>query len=213
METVIKPLYIDYKVVEDDGSFFLEIARRKDRYIFKSHGEPYRPTLYYNAGDMWRVWKHGVAYQFSCVPQYADGELLRYTLIELSGDSTAPDLEAVLYPMQLFLTERLPIYHSGWLFVAGALLFDKRPVRDLASEYIAMYLEAGADLHYLATAIGVMLAGRMAPINRFVEYLDRLGTPPVKAFKRATIEAYLKAVEGKKLPTNHKKMIGMRSEL
>ena len=92
--------------------------------------------------------------------------------------------------------------------VATCLLTERKPLRDLAAEYILLSLQKGETLSYLAEAIGRLLAHKYAPIARFVEFLD-LPTrdPKVKDFQKAVVEAYLPLAEKQeKKPTNHKKL-------
>ncbi|WP_315192428.1 DUF6493 family protein, partial [Capnocytophaga sputigena] len=111
--------------------------------------------------------------------------------------------------MSLLLEHHLPIYHGGWLMVATCLLAERKPLRDLATEYILLALQRGETLTYLAEAIGTFLAHKYAPIARFVEFLD-LPTrdAKVKAFQKAVVQTYLPLAEKQeKKPTNHKKLV------
>jgi hypothetical protein len=111
--------------------------------------------------------------------------------------------------MSLILEHHLPIYHGGWLMVATCLLAERKPLRELATEYILLSLQREETLSYLAEAIGTLLAHKYAPIARFVEFLDLpTRNPKVKAFQKAVVEAYLPLAEKQeKKPTNHKKLV------
>ena len=90
-----------------------------------------------------------------------------------------------------------------------ALLNDKKETRDLATEYILRAISRDEDLSYLQHFLADILAQKLTPINRFVEFLD-LPTrdPKIKAFQKAVVEAYLPLAEKQeKKPTNHKKLV------
>ena len=162
---------------------------------------------YYNVSPMSRATDEDIDYQLSLNPRYIDGWLCKYLLTYAQGVEGESLTEATRV-MSLLLEHHLPIYHGGWLMVATCLLAERKPLRDLATEYILLALQRGETLSYLAEAIGTLLAHKYAPIARFVEFLD-LPTrdPKVKAFQKAVVEAYLPLAEKlDKKPTNHKKL-------
>ena len=89
-----------------------------------------------------------------------------------------------------------------------ALLHDKKETRDLAAEYILRAISRDEDLNYLQHFLADILAQKLTPINRFVEFLDMpTRDPKIKAFQKAVVEAYLPVAEKQeKKPTNHKKL-------
>lgn len=111
-------------------------------------------------------------------------------------------------PLEVILRYDLRVRHSGWLYIGACLLYDKRPSRDLAYEYILQALTRGEDLHYVGRYLSDALAMHFSPINRFVEFLDRpTRDPKVKAFQRKVVALYLEeAKKQDKLPRNHKKL-------
>ena len=162
---------------------------------------------YYNVSPMSRATDEDIDYQLSVNPRYIDGWLCKYLLTYAQGVEGESLTEATRV-MSLLLEHHLPIYHGGWLMVATCLLAERKPLRDLATEYILLALQRGETLTYLAEAIGTLLAHKYAPIARFVEFLD-LPTrdPKVKAFQKSVVEAYLPLAEKlEKKPTNHKKL-------
>ena len=90
-----------------------------------------------------------------------------------------------------------------------ALLHDKKETRDLAAEYILRSISRDEDLSYLQHFIADILAQKLTPINRFMEFLDMpTRDPKIKAFQKAVVEAYLALAEKQeKKPTNHKKLV------
>ena len=166
------------------------------------------PVLYYNAGNGRRGWSTDILYQCSLNPHYPEAQILRYIASYAKGNESY-QIEYMQMSMQVLLENHLPIYHSGWLFVAAALLFEKKPTRDMAATYILEHLEYGTNLNLLAQYIGKLLAEQYAPIARFVEFLDiPTRDPKVKGFQKAVVEAYLSLAEKlEKKPTNHKKLV------
>ena len=165
------------------------------------------PVLYYNAGNSRRGWSTDILYQCSLNPHYPEAQILRYIASYAKGNESY-QIEYMQTSMQVLLENHLPIYHSGWLFVAAALLFEKKPTRDMAAAYILECLESGTNLNLLAQYIGKLLAEQYAPIARFVEFLDiPTRDPKIKAFQKSVVEAYLPLAEKlDKKPTNHKKL-------
>ena len=170
------------------------------------------PVLYYNAGNGRRGWSTDILYKCSLNPHYPEAQILRYIASYAKGNESY-DIEYMQMSMQVLLENHLPIYHSGWLFVAAALLFEKKPTRDMAAAYILEHLEYGTNLNLLAQYIGKLLAEQYAPIARFVEFLDiPTRDPKIKAFQKAVVEAYLPLAEKlDKKPTNHKKLVEFSS--
>ena len=159
------------------------------------------PVLYYNAGNSRKGWSTDILYQCSLNPHYPEAQILRYIASYAKGNESY-DIEYMQTSMQVLLENHLPIYHSGWLFVAAALLFEKKPTRDMAAAYILECLESGTNLNLLAQYIGKLLAEQYAPIARFVEFLDIPTRDP-----KSVVEAYLPLAEKlDKKPTNHKKL-------
>ena len=156
---------------------------------------------------MGKVIDEDIEYELSLNPRYIDGWLCKYLLTYTQGMDSESLSEATRV-MSLLLQYNLPIYHGGWLMVATCLLAERKPLRDLATEYILLVLQRGETLTYLTEAIGTLLAHKYAPIARFVEFLD-LPTrdPKVKAFQRKVVTLYLEeAKKQNKLPRNHKKL-------
>ena len=163
---------------------------------------------YYNVSPMSKATDEDIDYQLSLNPRYIDGWLCKYLLTYAQGVEGESLTEATRV-MSLLLEHHLPIYHGGWLMVATCLLAERKPLRDLATEYILLALQRGETLTYLAEAIGTLLAHKYAPIARFVEFLDiPTRDPKVKAFQKSVVEAYLPLAEKQeKKPTNHKKLV------
>ena len=210
--TVVKPFMIDFWMKtrkQSDVTFhYLNLEDNwNNNFDMKQKPTKY-PFPYYNTGNSRKGWETDKLYQCSLNPHYPEAQILRYIASYAKGNESY-DIEYMQTSMQVLLENHLPIYHSGWLFVAAALLFEKKPTRDMAAAYILEHLEYGTDLNLLAQYIGKLLAEQYAPIARFVEFLDiPTRDPKIKAFQKAVVEAYLPLVEKlDKKPTNHKKLV------
>ena len=210
--TVIKPFIIDFWIKtrkQSDVTFhYLNLEDNwNNNFDMKQKATKY-PFPYYNTGNSRKGWGTDKLYQYSLNPHYPEAQILRYIASYAKGNESG-DIEYMQTSMQVLLENHLPIYHSGWLFVAAALLFEKKPTRDMAAAYILECLDNGANLFLLAQYIGKLLAEQYAPISRFMEFLDiPTREPKVKAFQKAVVEAYLPLAEKfDKKPTNHKKLV------
>ena len=211
LQGLVRPFYLKYKV---ELTKINGVERNKiileDNWDKKHSTYSYYNDLganYYNVSPMGKVIDEDIDYELSLNPRYIDGWLCKYLLTYTQGMDSESLSEATRV-MSLLLEHHLPIYHGGWLMVATCLLAERKPLRDLAAEYILLSLQKGETLSYLAEAIGTLLAHKYAPIARFVEFLD-LPTrdPKVKDFQKSVVEAYLPLAEKQeKKPTNHKKL-------
>ena len=194
--TVVKPFMIDFWMKtrkQSDVTFhYLNLEDNwNNNFDMKQKPTKY-PFPYYNTGNSRKGWETDKLYQCSLNPHYPEAQILRYIASYAKGNESY-QIEYMQTSMQVLLENHLPIYHSGWLFVAVALLFEKKPTRDMAAAYILEHLEYGTNLNLLAQYIGKLLAEQYAPIARFVEFLD-LPTrdPKVKGFPKSS---------GRSLPT------------
>ena len=210
--TVVKPFMIDFWMKtrkQSDVTFhYLNLEDNwNNNFDMKQKPTKY-PFPYYNTGNSRKGWGTDKLYQCSLNPHYPEAQILRYIASYAKGNESY-QIDYMQTSMQVLLENHLPIYHSGWLFVAAALLFEKKPTRDMAVAYILEHLDYGTNLNLLAQYIGKLLAEQYAPIARFVEFLDiPTRDPKIKAFQKAVIEAYLPLAEKlDKKPTNHKKLV------
>ena len=210
--TVVKPFMIDFWMKtrkQSDVTFhYLNLEDNwNNNFDMKQKATKY-PFPYYHTGNSRRGWSTDILYQCSLNPHYPEAQILRYIASYAKGNESG-DIDYMQTSMQVLLENHLPIYHSGWLFVAAALLSEKKPTRDMAAAYILEHLEYGTNLNLLAQYIGKLLAEQYAPIARFVEFLDiPTRDPKIKAFQKSVVEAYLPLAEKlDKKPTNHKKLV------
>ena len=199
---VAKPFYIHSYTI-DDCKFHLEND-------YNYHGfkkEKALPYNFYNAGNYDKLHSSTFKYFMSLNPQYLDALLCRYVpyWVRINDATIYEDLNKIT---TFLLANNLRIYQSGWLFMGIAFLHDKKETRDLATEYILRAISRDEDLSYLQHFLADILAQKLTPINRFVEFLDiPTRDPKIKAFQKAVVEAYLPLAEKQdKKPTNHKKL-------
>ena len=211
LQGLVRPFYLKYEVEltkingVERNKIILEDNWDKKHSTYSYYNE--LGANYYNVSPMGKVIDEDIDYELSLNPRYIDGWLCKYLLTYTQGMDSESLSEATRV-MSLLLQYNLPIYHGGWLMVATCLLAERKPLRDLAAEYILLSLQREKTLSYLAEAIGTLLAHKYAPIARFVEFLD-LPTrdPKVKDFQKAVVQAYLPLAEKQeKKPTNHKKL-------
>ena len=210
--SAVKPFFLSYEIDSENKWFYLE-----KKYINSPYNDYQRRTFekeedrlpynYYNAGAFQIFDVDILRYTISLNPQYVDVLLGKYTPPWV-GVSDAETYHNLQVPLQLLLEYDLPVHHGGWIFIGMALLHDKKETRDLAAEYILRAISRDEDLSYLQHFLADILAQKLTPINRFVEFLDiPTRDPKIKAFQKAVVEAYLPLAEKQeKKPTNHKKL-------
>ena len=211
LQGLVRPFYLKYEIKPtkingiERNKIILEDNWDKKYSAYSLYND--LGANYYNVSPMSRATDEDIDYQLSVNPRYIDGWLCKYLLTYTQGVEGESLTEATRV-MSLLLEHHLPIYHGGWLMVATCLLAERKPLRDLATEYILLSLQREETLSYLAEAIGTLLAHKYAPIARFVEFLDiPTRDPKVKGFQKAVVQAYLPLAEKQeKKPTNHKKL-------
>ena len=215
LQGLVRPFYLKYEVKPtkingvERNKIILEDNWDKKYCTYSLYND--LGANYYNVSPMSKGKDEDIDYQLSLNPRYIDGWLCKYLLTYAQGVEGESLTEAT-HVMSLLLQYNLPIYHGGWLMVATCLLFERKNLRDLATEYIFLSLQKGETLTYLAEVIGTLLAHKYAPIARFVEFLDMpTRDPKIKSFQKAVVEAYLPLAEQlDKKPTNHKKLADWR---
>ena len=208
--SVVKPFYIRYgweKRTYANGEVGEEFTYHCNHY-YKYKNKKSRPTLYnyYNANEGERTSAQEAEYKLSLNPHYPDAMLCAYIALWATMNE-ADQVRDMTLPLEAVLRYDLRVRHSGWLYIGACLLFEKRPSRDLAYEYICQAIARGEDLTHLKTYLANVLAWDYLPIPRFIEFLDRPNPPAVKAFGKEVVQLYLEEVKKQdKLPRNHKKL-------
>ena len=203
---VVKPYLIDYGWQEDDGHKEFTFGYHTEwvgvSYTDLKNAFPYR---YYNANGGCSPISTIFEYKLSLNPHYPDAMLCDYISTWVTGNEVR-EIRNMSVPLEVLLRYDIRVRHSGWLYIGTALLFEKRPSRDLAYEYICQAITRGEDLTYLKTYLAQALAWNFLPITRFIEFLDRPNPPAVKDFGIAVVKQYLSIVKEDELPKNHKKL-------
>ena len=203
---VVKPFLIDYGWQENDGYKEFTFGYHTEwvgvSYTDLKNAFPYR---YYNANGGCSPISTIFEYKLSLNPHYPDAMLCDYISTWVTGNEVR-EIRNMSVPLEVLLRYDIRVRHSGWLYIGTALLFEKRPSRDLAYEYICQAITRGEDLTYLKTYLAQALAWNFLPITRFIEFLDRPNPPAVKDFGIAVVKQYLSIVKEDELPKNHKKL-------
>ena len=205
---VVKPYLIDYGWQEDNGHKKFTFGHHTEwvgvSYTDLKNAFPYR---YYNANGGSSPISTIFEYKLSLNPHYPDAMLCDYISTWVTGNEVR-EIRNMSVPLEVLLRYDIRVHHSGWLYIGTALLFEKRPSRDLAYEYICQAITRGEDLTYLKTYLARALAWDFLPITRFIEFLDRpTHDAKLKAFRKEVIALYLEEAEKQdKLPKNHKKL-------
>ena len=204
---VVKPYLIGYGWQEN---------KSHKKFVFEHHtkwiGVSYTdlknafPYRYYNANGGSSPISTIFEYKISLNPHYPDAMLCDYISTWVTGNEVR-EIRNMSLPLEVLLCYNIRVRYSGWLYIGTALLFEKRPSRDLAYEYICQAITRGEDLTYLKTYLAQVLAWDFLPIPRFIEFLDRPNPPAVKAFGKEVVALYLEEVKKQeKLPRYHKKL-------
>ena len=203
---VVKPYLIDYGWQEDNGHKKFTFGHHTEwigvSYTDLKNTFPYR---YYNTNGGCSPISTIFEYKLSLNPHYPDAMLCDYISTWVTGNEVR-EIRNMSVPLEVLLRYDIRVRHSGWLYIGTALLFEKRPSRDLAYEYICQAITRGEDLSYLKIYLAQALAWNFLPITRFIEFLDRLNPPAVKDFGIAVVKQYLSIVKEDELPKNHKKL-------
>ena len=205
---VVKPFLIDYGWQENDGYKEFTFGYHTEwvgvSYTDLKNTFPYR---YYNANGGNSPISTIFEYKLSLNPHYPNAMLCDYISTWVTGNEVR-EIRNMSLPLEVLLRYDVRVRHSGWLYIGTALLFEKRPSRDLAYEYICQAITRGEDLTYLKTYLAQALAWDFLPITRFIEFLDRpTHDAKLKAFGKEVIALYLEEAEKQdKLPKNHKKL-------
>jgi len=209
--TVVKPFEISFntKVDANDYATWYRLTL-EDNWNYSWYNKEVRLVydyVFYNTASAEKGYRKDIESQISLNPNYIDALLCRYIPDTASGNEVS-GFEECLYPMRFILESQLYIYHSGWLYIAACLLFEKRISRDLATEYIHLAISRKDDLDYLAQTIGILLSLKHAPINRFIEYLDKpTEYVEVKQFQYQTLTQCIMLINSDNKPRNSKKII------
>lgn len=215
--TVINPFNIGYHIEKDANEYatwYRLILDNNWNFTWYNKEKTIRQeTIFYNTASSDKASRINIINQLSLNPNYIDSILCRYIPDTATGNEV-DGFEECLYPIQFILDNQLCVYHSGWLYVAVCLLFEKKISRDLASEYINLAISRNENLDNLAMIISKLINEKFAPINRFLEYLDKPNhSKETKKFQFQVISNCIRIFDKQNLPTNSKKLVQYYKEL
>lgn len=215
--SVINPFIIGFYIEKDANQyatwFRLKLDSNWNYTWYNKEKATRQESIFYNTASIEKASRIDIINQLSLNPNYIDALLCRYIPDTATGNEV-DGFEECLFPMQFILDHQLRIYHSGWLYVAVCLLFEKKISRDLASEYINLAIARNENLDEFAIILSNMINDKFAPINRFIEYLDKPNhSKETKQFQFQILSNCIKNFDKQNLPTNSKKIVQYYKEL
>ncbi|WP_125722545.1 DUF6493 family protein [Flavobacterium ustbae] len=215
--SVVEPFNVGFNIEKDANEYatwYRLILDNNWNYTWYNKEKTLRQeTIYYNTASAEKASRVDIGNQFSLNPNYLDALLCRYIPNTATGNEVS-GFEECLYPMQFILEHQLLIHHSGWLYVAVCLLFEKKISRDLASEYINLAITRNENLDEFAKKLSKLINEKFAPINRLIEYLDKPNhSKETKHFQFLVLSNCIKNFDKQNLPTNSKKVVQYYKEL
>ncbi len=206
--SVTKPFYLNFHIENDSNIWQRMILENNWNHSwYNKQTSPKIDFIFYNSAPTNSGSRSTIAYQLSLNPHYIDGLLCRYIPSNASYNEVN-EFENCTIPLQFLLENELKVYHSGWIYIATCLIFEKKISRDLAAEYIQIALiQRNEDLSYLAEVIGKLIAQKYAPINRLIEYFDKpFVAKSIQLFQHLVLEKCIEHFDIENLPTNSKKI-------
>lgn len=215
--SVVYPFNISFNIEKDANKYatwYRLILDNNWNYTWYNKEKAIRQeTIFYNTASIEKASRVDIGNQLSLNPNYIDALICRYIPDTATGNEVG-GFEECLYPMQFILDHQLFIYHSGWLYVAVCLLFEKKISRDLASEYINLAITRNENLDDFSKILSKLINNKFAPINRLIEYLDKPNHfKETKHFQFLVLSNCIKNFDKQNLPTNSKKVVQYYKEL
>lgn len=215
--SVVNPFNISFNIEKDANEYatwYRLILDNNWNYTWYNKEKAIRQeTIFYNTASIEKASRVDIGNQLSLNPNYIDALICRYIPDTATGNEVG-GFEECLYPMQFILDHQLFIYHSGWLYVAVCLLFEKKISRDLASEYINLAITRNENLDDFAKILSKLINDKFAPINRLIEYLDKPNhSKETKHFQFLVLSNCIKNFDKQNLPINSKKVVQYYKEL
>lgn len=149
----------------------------------------------------------------ACAPHNLHN-LILYFVRKTGSGANAESLHIQQAAAETLLRYRLPLQGCALLFVASALLSERRETRDIAADYVGFLAQENIPLAPLYRYLAQLLAERYAPVARFTEFVAR------KVPFRPLIEAKLGMVQACKemfaqgsMPVGGKKLLAWETDL
>lgn len=209
--SVVNPFFISYvqmnNSMELDDKWNDPYSRRRNK---QSYPYPYFYTAYNSHESTSQA---GFLYWLSLVPHYADAILLTELLWSSTGNEVK-EAESCIFPIRYLVENQIQVHHSGWLYIAFCLIFEKKVSRTLAAEYISIAFDLGfINKKYLAESLADMVTTHFTPVNRLIEYVDQVNPDHIKAFQLLILENCILKADKDNLPTNFKKLPAAYKEI
>ena len=215
--SVINPFIIGFKIEKDANEYAtwyrLKLDNNWNYTWYNKEKATRQETIFYNTASIEKASRVDITNQLSLNPNYIDALLCRYIPDTATGNEVY-EFEECLYPMQFILDHQLRIYHSGWLYVAVCLLFEKKISRDLASEYINLAISRNENLNEFVIILSKLINDKFAPVNRLIEYLDKPNhSKETKHLQFQILSNCIRRFDKQNLPINSKKIVQYYKEL
>jgi len=210
--SVIHPLMLDFRIHTESNQYAtwhkMMLGGNWNKAWYLDQEPISYDHIFYNVSTLKKASRIDIPYQLSLNPNYVDGQISRYIPNWTTGNEV-DGFESCLFPLQFLVENKIETHHSGWIYIAACLMFEKKISRELAGEYIEMALvEQHKDLDYLADLIGSLTAQKFGPVNRLLEFFDKPNTNhPVNAFKFKVLGKCLEYFDMQQLPANSKKVV------
>lgn len=211
--TVAAPFYVNLEIIRrfsDDRKWHWDMITLQhnwnENYWVKKASPHYPFHFFYTAynGDAHVT---DTRYRLSLIPHYTDAYLAKRTPI-YSDEFDASDI------LQFLIENQLKTYHSGWIYIAACLVAQHKTTRLLAAEYLNLMTELEVvDKVYFSACMANLLNNKFAPVNRFIEYIERNTSTKVRELQRCILAECIRTGEEGNLPTNFKKLKGAYEEL
>lgn len=184
------------------------------RYFPGEEKGPVYPQAFHYTAPSGHAYRADIPYQLSLVPHYVDSLLARY-IPTTATRNEVQECEYCQYPLQMVLENKLHVHHSGWIYIAVCLLFEKSVSRDMAAAYIQHALENNlTGIPYLTEVTARLIMQQYAPVNRWIHYMDRTdNTAQVKHFQLQVMVQCILQTVANHVPVNFKKIIAYYLEL
>ncbi len=218
--TVVQPFIIDlttHRRFSEDRKYHWDSVVLENNWnnsLWTKEVKKEFPPLYYYIGYNKKWQKESsyysrqvVTYTLSLVPRYCDALITALTPVY----SDEADESHIL---QFLIESRLKVHHSGWIYIAVCLVCQDKTTRLLAAEYINLMIGLDpCNTAYISDYIATTIAGRFAPVNRLIEYIDRPATARIKQFQFVFLRKCIEKAEKETLPVNFKKIIAAYREI
>lgn len=160
-----------------------------------------------------RPTRNDVPFLLACTP-HGLNNLILYFVRKTGLGANADALHLQQAAAETLLHYRLVVQGCGLLFVASALLSERRETRDIAADYVGFLAQEGISLEPLNRYLAKLLTERYAPVARFTAFVARRVTfRPLNMAKLAMVQACKEAFMQGPMPVGGKKLLAWEADL